>query len=410
MRIHQLILLLIVLLLLAGCSAKAPVPTATLPPPPPPNNPGQPGQPPKPPLPPPAPTATVRTAQTGGAFSLLSSVMVTGDDSFPDGSGGYIHYVPASDTLAVIMTTYLKKAYTLPDGEVCERRAIGYKEYTTDMQPTGKEGYIACGWADSTSLLVENNLYVVSMAGGPTSPGQAPWVGWKLMKFDAVTWKKLASAEVRLDYPTEQDGGPTLSYVNGDIVSTGEYRTEALGSGSHNHLFTPDLKAVGKVTLKPPEFPVHYCEVSILQEENGDILMFASTGPKGDLMVLRLGKDWKLKEQKTLVRNAYFATGAATDGRYVYVAYTDTSTTEAGMPMEGQNVRLAAFDSDWNIVQDTAVSDVQKTQDTSDYGESPWIAMHGKYLYVSYLISRLDPATHALIDNQAYVNVYELIP
>jgi hypothetical protein len=273
--------------------------------------------------------------------------------------------------------------------------------------------FTACGLADATSRLIGDDMYVVKMTAGPGQPGGQPkWIGWRLEKFDAVTWKRTASVDVPLDFPTEQDGGPTISYINGRVVVTGEYLPDdkiesASGSGTHNHLFTADLESAGKIILKPPAYPPHSCETSMLQESGGDILMFASNGPEGDLIVLRFEKDWTFKEQRILRSDACFPTGSVTDGRSVYVAYTDIS--ERGSAMDGQNVRIAAHDSEWNVLQDTAVADVENTPDFLVYADSPWVTMHDDFLYVSYLISELDPLSNAPVESQAFVNVYELI-
>lgn len=59
-------------------------------------------------------------------------------------------------------------------------------------------------------------------------------------------------------------------------------------------------------------------------------------------------------------------------------------------------------------MQDVALTNVQTTPSAFDYGENPWIELHGNRLYAAHLISKLDPDTHALIDTQMYVNIYEL--
>lgn len=336
-------------------------------------------------------------------LKFIRTVQVT--DANSGAALGYIHYVPATDHFVVMLRLYTNKS---------RERSLGFKEYTTDMQPTGKFDFITSAAADATSQIIGNDIYVASMtAEPPVIPGGKPQkIGWLLEKFNAVSWKRLAYVKILLDLPFEEDNGPTISFINGKIDVTGEYYPDGnpdspLGRGSHHHFFTTDLKPLGKMILRPPQYPAHCPEVSMIQEPGGDILMFAASAFNGDLIVLKFDKTWKYKEQKKLRDMAFFPTGSLTDGNLFYVAYTDTSNRK---PMQMyRNVRLAVYDADWNTLQDIAVTDFINTPDTHVDGESPWIELHGNRLYVSYLASKLDPITGELIGGQAFVNIYEII-
>jgi hypothetical protein len=330
-------------------------------------------------------------------FRFVRTVQVTPDAAnvnFGDGALGYVHYIPATNRLVVILGVTLRTPVTLTySSQECGVKAFAYKEYTTDMQATGNYGFISCSGPDVTSQVVGNDLYLASMAGSPE------WMGWRLEKFDAVTWQRTASVDIPLNDPVERSDGPTIAFINGRIVVSGEYFPDGtpdgpLGRGSHHHFFSADLQPLGKKILVAPAYPAHCPEVSMIQEAGGDILIFASDTYMGDLFMLRLD-------------NAFFPTGAATDGRLCYIAYTDTSRRSA--QWRYRNIGLAAFDADWNVLQDTAVTDFINTSDTYVDGESPWVQLHGNRLYVSYLKTTFDPVTGRLRDNQAYVNIYELI-
>jgi len=393
---------------LAGCAA----PLATLTPASPltpVNSPG--GSQPQNPLPGPtnAPLPLPTESTPASLLKLIQTVAVTPNEHFSIGEGGVIYYVPATDRLVAIVQTKIDHPVTLSTSEVCQGKVIGYMEYTKDMQPTGKYGYLACGTADERSRLVGNDLYLSKMDVEPGKPGsQNGQIGWMLEKFDATSWKELASTFVALNSPDEQSSGPDVSFINGQIVVTSQYASGGqIFNGTHNHLFTTDLEPVGKQLLTAPEYPPNFSEVSMLQLSNGDILLFTSNSPKGDLIVLRLDRNWKFLEQRVLRTKAYFPTGSATDGQHFFIAYSDISNAEVDS-LAGQNDRLAVFDTQWNLLQDVALTDVQSTPDSFDYGENPWITLQGNRLYVAYLISKLDPDTHALIDTQMYVNTYEI--
>ena len=83
---------------------------------------------------------------------FIKTTQITPDSNFSDGGLGYIHYVPATDTLIVMIATKL-------DASVygCGKGLV-YKEYTTDMKETGKYGMLLCVGADVTTTLIDNDL------------------------------------------------------------------------------------------------------------------------------------------------------------------------------------------------------------------------------------------------------------
>ncbi len=358
-----------------------------------------------------APTDT--PSESREVFHFVRTVQTTPDSNFLEGAGGYIHYVPATDRFVIMLQTRIDKPVSLASSrQECNGKAIGYKEFTVDTEPTGRYGFIACGFADTTSRIIGNDMYVVSMApAASSSNGSALQENWRLERFDAVSWKRLGSVDIPLETGNEAGDGPTISFVNGQIDVTGEYFVnknpdDPLGRGSHHHFFTLDLNPLGKRVLKPPEYPAHCPMASIIQESGGDILLFSATAMEGDIAVYRFDNEWHFKEVNKLKDKAFFPTGSVTDGNLLYIAYTDTSNREAGRMY--RNVRLAAFDKNWNLMQDVAVTNFINTSDTYMDGESPWVTLHKNRLYVSYNVSELDPVSGALIETQAYVNIYEI--
>ncbi|GEM_PF-4049792 len=335
-------------------------------------------------------------------FKRIQHVPVSPNEHFPYGGGSEILYIPATDQIAIIVQTKVDHPVTLPTSEVCNDNIIGYALYTTDMQPIDKYGYLTCFKADTHTIVIGNDVYIATM-GISTGPG------WTLKKFDGVNWNRLASNEIPLDDKEFLTGGPDTAYINGYFVVTSTYRPEGKPiGGTHNHLFTTDLKPVQTILLYPPEVPEHQWEYSLLQMPNDDILLFGCAGPsKGNLEVLRFDKDWHFLEQKWLRDHAYYPNGTATDGRYVYVAYLDWTQPDI---LPGQNVRLAAFDTQWNLVDDVALTEVQNLPGNLSYGEGTKIVLLGNRIYVSYNIVTLDSKTGLPDHSYSYVDELEISP
>jgi len=324
---------------------------------------------------------------------------------------------PATDHFVVIIgTSHLPKPVQLTySNQNCIEKAWLYKEYTTEMQPTGKFGFLGCFVADVTSYMIDNELYLVGMTTGPAGSDNRPaWIGWRLEKFDAVSWQRIAFVDIPLDQGNdlEVDDGPTISLINGQIDVTGELFPNRdpdgpMGSGSHHHFFTTDLQPLEKKWFKAPEYPAHRPEVSILQESNGDILMFTGTTYwHANLKVMRFDKDWNFIEEKLLCQNAFFPTGSASDGKFYYIAYSSQTPANQVSHNMITNAHLAAYDSQWNLVQDAAITQYSETDHTNS--GAAWILIHGRYLYVGYATSPFDPTTGQDTPGQTYVNIYEL--
>jgi hypothetical protein len=420
MKKHSLLFTIVVTLALAmaGCNVPATTqgpqpgqlpqqPQSTFQPPQQPGQPGQPGQLSEQPTPPEknVPTPGIQRS----LFQHIKTVRITPDEHFLMGQGSDVLYIPATDRIVVILQTKVAQPTTMPTSEVCADKVIGYVEYTMDMQPTGKYGYLACGFADVHSLGIGNDVYIAKMSvpkaiGDPATSRHY----WTVEKYNAVTWERQASVDVPLQSPTEADGGPDPSYINGQIVVTSQYTGGQECCGTHNNRFTRDLTPLETIYLQPPEVPGHSGEFSLLQQSNGDILLFATTHGKGDLQVLRFDKDWQFRDQRVLLPKGTYPTGSATDGHSTYVAYQAWTDPDGGLA--GMNIHLAAFDDRWNLIQDVAVTDVQSLPGDLGFGDGASIALHGNRLYVSYFIVNPNPALRVLGETQmhTYVDVYEL--
>jgi hypothetical protein len=369
--------------------AATPAPSPTLPPQP---TLAQPAQP------------TVQSVQpTGqpGLFKFIQTIQITPDTRFLTGAFARINYVSATDRFVVTFGGRLAQ----PSGG-CMDKVFSYKEYTTDMQKTGQAGVFSCAAADAGSVMVDNNYYFVAMhASSPTS------IGWQITKYDAVNWKTLADVFLPLDLPRQTDNDPMVAYVNGQLDISAQYNASGApppkmtdGAATHHHFFSTDLQLLDEKILTDTP---HITGSSLIYVD-GIYYFITANGFLGDVVVMKYDKDWKYLGVKTLRPHSHWSTGVVYDGQKFYLAYLDTSQRihPDGLPVF-LNVHLAAFDCDWNLLDDVAVTSFAPS-DNRQPGR-PWLMLHNNRLYVSYDMDTIDPTTQQEQHRwQAYVSVYEL--
>jgi len=117
--------------------------------------------------------------------------------------------------------------------------------------------------------------------------------------------------------------------------------------------------------------------------------------------VMQYDPNWAFLGVKTLREHAATPQGLAFDGSRFYVAYTQRTD---GFPFT-ENIHLAAFDMDWNLIEDIALTDFSEQDQTSSI--HPWLVLRDNRLYVSYCQNSPAGGIETL---QAYVKVYELNP
>jgi hypothetical protein len=381
------IFVVILCFVILGCSSFsmiAPTPTAAITPIP---------SPVFPPPPPPAQTSLIKFIQT---------IQVTPDDQFLTGGFARIHYIPATDRFVVLFGGKLAK----PSGK-CMEGGNSYKEYTTDMQETGKSGTFACEPLDEGSLMVDNTLYFAIIHR------EAEKDGWHLLKIDATDWTTLIDKFYALDSPMDNPMDPMLVFVNGQLDISSQYTlkgeppnpdTPAGDYGTHHNFFSLDLEPQGKIILTEPP----HVNGSYMVYVEGIYYLVTSNTFDGDVLVAKYDQDWKYLGGKTLIKQAHFSTGLVYDNQRFYLAYTDTSQRFGPtIPPVSLNIRLAVFDREWNLLDNVAVTSYMP-QDGRQPGR-PWVILHGNRLYVSYDLDIVDPATHVeKMQWQANVSVYEL--
>jgi hypothetical protein len=189
---------------------------------------------------------------------------------------------------------------------------------------------------------------------------------------------------------------PTVTFVNGQIDISG---VDEGSGGTHHNFFTTDLQFVGNRTLSDTAHSGFSSMITL-----GNITHFLSqrteaAGAPWAAIVMQYDADWTYLGVKTLREHAGTPQGLAFDGLRFYVAYTERTD---GFPFV-ENVHLAAFDSDWNFIEDIALTDFTLQDQTSSI--HPWLVLRDNRLYVSY--SQNAPAG-GIETLQAYVKVYEV--
>lgn len=392
--LQKLIGAILTIAFLTGCNAPAATPT---------------------PLPTfPSPPTPVQPTGQQTLFTLVKLVQVTPAGDFLSGNMfARIGYVPGRDRLIVTFSGHLSK----PQGG-CIDQGYAYREYTTDMVETGKGGIVSChALADTGGLFVGDDFYLAAMG---LENGRE---GWHLEKFNAVTWKESASlffplttltdekSGVKVDY-IEDPGDPMVAYVNGQIDVSSTYRKNDLttpwgpysGAATHHQLFTTDLQFVSKRVLSDTP----HINLSSMITADGITNFITSTALFGDLIVMQYDSNWKYLGTKTLKQKSAAPEGVAFDGRRFYISYLDVPCTS--VPCNSPtNVRLAAFDSDWNLLDDIVVTSF--TPQDHKQPNRPTLTLRNGRIYVAYDQAEDTTRTDAMpqTDNvQVYVSVYEL--
>jgi hypothetical protein len=397
--LQKLIGIALAIAFLAGCTAPTamPTPLPTFPPPPLPT-----GMPPQPDTPPPPPVQSVPPAEPPSLFRFIQTIQVTPDDQHLTGAFSRINYLPATDRFVVTFGGNLAQ----PAGG-CQNRGFSFKIYTLDLQETGESGTFSCDIADAGSVMVDNTYYFAAMTR------EAEEVGWHLLEIDATNWTARVDEFYPLDYPQEGEADPMVAFVNGQVDISSGYsaagtppnrETPAGTYGTHHHLFSSDLQLQDhRILTAPPHIHGSY-----MVFVDGIYYLVTSNLYDGDMLVAEYDQDWNYAGGRTLIGQAHFSTGLVFDGQRFYVAYTDTSQrTEPDFFPVSLNIHLAAFDREWNLLDDIAVTEYAP-QDGRQPGR-PWVILHGNRLYVSYDVDTADPVTREEhLEWQAYVSVYEI--
>lgn len=329
-------------------------------------------------------------------FTLIKTVQVTPAGNYLNADFVRIGYVPGRDRFIVTFNTMLSQSEggcgnASLDAALGLYREYAYKEYTADMTETGKAGIVSChATIDTGGFFLGDDFYLASM------DFQNNLGGWYLAKFNAVTWANSVGYFYPLSDSQMQAADPTVAFVNGQIDISG---VDEGSGGTHHNFFTTDLQFVGKRLLSDAEHSGFSSMITL-----GGITHFLSSRTETAeapwaVIVMQYDPDWTYLGVKTLREHAATPQGLAFDGSRFYVVYTERTD---GFPFV-ENIHLAAFDLNWNLIEDIALTNFTLQDQTSSI--HPWLVLRDNRLYISY--SQNAPAG-GIETLQAYVKVYEV--
>jgi hypothetical protein len=324
-------------------------------------------------------------------FNLVKEVQVTPSADYLNADFVRIGYVPGRDRFIVTFNTMVS------DPGLCSEsfdefyklyRVYAYKEYTADMEETGKDSIVSChGTTDTGGCLLGDDFFLASAKIQDTIEG------WNLAKFNVVTWAKLAEYYYPLTDHSWHASDPTVALANGQIdINAGKD-----GLGTHHHFFTTALQFVNQLVLSDTD---HIGFSSMITQGGINYFLSSKPGVPWSAIVMKYDMNWTYLGMKTLRDNAATPQGLAFDGTLFYVAYTERSD---GFPFV-ENVHLAAFDTNWSLIGDVPLTNFTLQDQKSSI--HPFLALRNNRLYVSYCQNAPAGGIETL---QAYVKVYEII-
>ena len=272
------------------------------------------------------------------------------------------------------------------------------------MQETGDYGLIACKTGPDVGGLLLGDAYYFAAMGRDNTKGADAW--W-LAKYDAVTWKPLVEPFLHPLEAEELTGDPMIAELNGQIDVSGRYKRldePPPGHATHHQFFTPDLQFVAKRVLTD----VPHIDLTSLLWTVDAIHFLTSTDLWGDMILLQYDASWHYLGTRTLKQHASCPEGLAFDGTRFYVSYIDNSLSKPFEPGLLDNIRLAAFDANWNLLDDVAVTSFAAGENRAP--GRPSLALRNNRLYVCYdqANNPMSAQTPEEADLQVYVKVYEV--
>jgi hypothetical protein len=318
-------------------------------------------------------------------FKLVDKITGVPDDYYTNGNFCRFFYFPEKQKYYLTFATGKysgKETYQYP--------GYAYKEYSTDLKETGKNGFFheninrGIIGGDGAMVFAEDHLYLLT-GGGPS--------GWVVEKYDQ-DFNLVKQTQVNLDRTRELGNDQMLAYINGMLDASSLYALSVsqdnkepladnlsvggpnIGEATHHTFLTPDLEFIEKKIL---DDELHVNGSSMVYH-NGVYNLVTSTAWFGDLIVLQYDKNWQFLGKKKLAEDGRWSMGTVYVDGIFYVAY-------ARMIQKGSTgIVLAAFDENWQPLDSIAVSDFDA--DTAYLSDRPYITHHNGLLYVAYDIEK----------------------
>jgi hypothetical protein len=332
-------------------------------------------------------TQSTTTTEQLDLFQFVQTVQVTPDPDYLTGSHCRIFYVSGLDRFEIAFAATLAHRSGGISGA-----GFAHKQYSLELEETGITEVFSDATVDVGSVLAGDIYCFVALAEQKGS------VGWQILEFDAAGRQGLVERMFYpLDYPQEAGTDPMVAYVDGQLDISSRYSfsagspdeaSETGNYGTHHHFFSLDLESLGDVSLTDPP----HGNSSALFSGYGIYYLIACDLSTGALLVAEYEENWRYVGGKTLVEQADPAAGLAHDGERFYVAYADAGrASDGGSAAMGSNIHVAAFDRDWNLLDDVDVTDFAAGD--GKQAARPWVISHEGEIYVSYEVDTVDVTT-----------------
>ena len=284
----------------------------------------------------------------------------------------------------------------------------GYKTYTKELEPKDGYGIFYPFGGDAASLLIDDIFYFST--GSPD--------GWRLLKFDSISWEKLGEIDYPIDLDYELENDNMLSFVGGFLDVSGLHVEEGSaahrngtpqsgplesrlidhdrGYSTHHRLFTTDFDFVEYKVLKDsPQF----FGTSMLELEDS-IYLVTSDSFLGNLTALRYDKEWRYLETIELGISGTWPQGIAFDPvkNHIHLVY------ESGI--RGlRNIHFATFDETWDLIEEIPITDFNWEE--NKVASRPWLLLLEGTLYISFDVMSVEGnRREEVLDNECWIKSY----
>lgn len=331
-------------------------------------------------------------------IQFVKTIAVTPDDDYSFGAFCRVNYRPTQGDFFVSfggsspIAQHVESGFRAGGAE--GGNAYYYKVYNEDFEYTGENGKLVNSGGDIASVFAEG--YYFFLTGGPQ--------GLRLRKIDPATWQEVDQVDIDVDEAHEATNDQMLAYANGQLVVSALYNAEAsngitdqknidptTGGGTHNRIFTTDLKLVDYFILDDTP----HINASSLVFLDGVYNYITSTAFFGDIIVMQYDEDWTYLGVKTLEPHGQWSQGAVYDpsSERFYVSYLDLGEIRNGKIKLGSrpNVVIGVFTKEWELVENISVTEFD--ENTTLHAGRPSLILQDNALYVSYDIENIDPRT-----------------
>ncbi len=305
----------------------------------------------------------------------------------------------AQDTTGVFCRTFYNpsrnKFYTVYAGkpDYLSTQKFSWHEYDNHFNSTGVYGSLAgfnSNVGDFGMIMVGTNYYHVTGSSNSWS--------YRLSKYDQ-DFNLINSITFPID-SSDSKADMMLNYTNGKLLIGAFHQpgvlhpTMPMQASSWQPIMHKWEYDTNLISITPPiylnEIFTAWGSSCIYNSNRYNILSFykwlGPTNPNFNMKVYRYDNNWNFIDSIPLNNDGQWSQGLLWDGNNYYVAYHSGHTHQAG------NITMAVYDTDWNLVYDTTITNYSNFVQfstpplfTTDYNANrPFLTKQNDTLIVSY--------------------------